>query len=216
VTVPLVPPPPSPGSPSATFTERAVSVTWIAPVPPIGEAPMTFNVYGVSKGAVAPAASAPAASGAPSPLNDAPITGVTFERAGAVPGIEQCFEVRSAANVSGVVLESDPTPAVCVTPRDIFPPAAPKGLAIVAMEGGVMNLIWDPNSEPDLAGYLILRGEAPGDTLRPLTPEPIHDTKFTDTTVKPGVRYVYAIVALDRATPPNRSAPSARVEETAR
>ena len=35
-------------------------------------------------------------------------------------------------------------------------------------------------------------------------------------TVKPGVRYVYAIVAVDRAVPPNRSALSARVEETAR
>jgi hypothetical protein len=30
------------------------------------------------------------------------------------------------------------------------------------------------------------------------------------------VRYVYVVVAIDNATPPNRSAPSARVEETAR
>jgi hypothetical protein len=30
------------------------------------------------------------------------------------------------------------------------------------------------------------------------------------------VRYVYAIVAVDRATPPNTSAQSNRVEETAR
>jgi hypothetical protein len=67
-----------------------------------------------------------------------------------------------------------------------------------------------------MAGYLVLRGEAPGDTLQPLTPQPIKDTSYRDTTVKPGVRYVYAIVAIDRATPPNRSAPSARVEETAR
>jgi fibronectin type 3 domain-containing protein len=118
--------------------------------------------------------------------------------------------------VQAVTLESDPTAAVCVTPRDTFPPAAPKGLAVVAMEGAAMNLIWDANTEADLAGYLVLRGEAPGDTLQPLTPEPIHDTKFTDTTVKAGVRYVYAVIAVDRATPPNRSAPSARVEETAR
>jgi hypothetical protein len=33
--------------------------------------------------------------------------------------------------------------------------------------------------------------------------------------VKPGVRYVYAVVAIDTATPPNVSA-QARVEETAR
>ena len=71
-----------------------------------------------------------------------------------------------------------------------------------------MNLIWDANTESDLGGYLILRGEAPGDTLQPLTPQPIHDTSFRDTTVRPGVRYVYAIVAVDRATPPNRSQPA--------
>ena len=107
------------------------------------------------------------------------------------------------------MLESDPSPPVCVTPRDIFPPAAPKGLAVVAMDGGVMNLIWDANTEADLGGYLVLRGEAPGDTLQPLTPQPIHETSFRDTTARPGVRYVYAIVAVDRATPPNRSQPSA-------
>ena len=111
-------------------------------------------------------------------------------------------------------LESDPVP-VCVTPRDTFPPAAPAGLSVVAAEGAI-NLIWDANSERDLAGYLVLRGEAPGDTLQPLTPAPIDRNQFRDKTAKPGVRYVYAIVAVDKATPPNRSATSARVEETAR
>ncbi|HWK12390.1 MAG TPA: fibronectin type III domain-containing protein, partial [Vicinamibacterales bacterium] len=79
---------------------------------------------------------------------------------------------------------------------------------------GAMNLIWDANHEPDLAGYLVLRGEVPGDTLQPLTPEPTRDTRFRDTTARPGVRYAYAIVAVDRAG--NRSAASTRVEETAR
>ena len=81
---------------------------------------------------------------------------------------------------------------------------------------GTMNLGWDANTEPDLAGYLVLRGDAPDGTLQPLTPAPIPATSYEDKTVKPGVRYVYVIVAVDKATPPNRSAPSARVEETAR
>jgi hypothetical protein len=61
-----------------------------------------------------------------------------------------------------------------------------------------------------------LRGEAPGDRLQPLTPTPIRETTYNDATVEAGVRYVYAIVALDRAVPPNVSAQSSRVEETAR
>ena len=59
--------------------------------------------------------------------------------------------------------------------------------------------------EPDIAGYTVLRGDAPGDTLRPLTPSPIRETTFRDTTVRPGARYNYAIVAVDgRATPARR------------
>jgi hypothetical protein len=61
-----------------------------------------------------------------------------------------------------------------------------------------------------------VRGEAPGDTLQPLTPAPIAATNFEDKTVKPGVRYAYAVVAVDKTTPPNRSALSTKVEETAR
>jgi hypothetical protein len=80
---------------------------------------------------------------------------------------------------------------------------------------GVMNLGWDANTERDLAGYLVLRGEAPGATLQALTPAPIRETTYKDTTVKPGVRYTYAVVAVDTAMPPNTSA-QARTDETAR
>ena len=95
------------------------------------------------------------------------------------------------------------------------PPAPPTSLAAIAASGAI-NLIWDPNTEPDLAGYVVLRAEAPGDTLQPITKEPIATTTFRDDSVRPGVRYVYAVVAVDRASPANTSAPSNRVEETAR
>jgi hypothetical protein len=78
----------------------------------------------------------------------------------------------------------------------------------------MISLIWNANTEADLAGYVVLRGEAPGDTLQPLTPSPIKETTFRDTTVKPGMRYVYAIVAVDTAG--NRSGESLRVEDTAK
>jgi len=100
-----------------------------------------------------------------------------------------------------------------VTPKDTFPPEAPKGLAAVA-SAGVINLIWDANTEADLAGYVILRGEAPGATLQPLVKDPIRETRFADRTTQANVRYVYAIVAVDKAG--NRSTPSTRVEEAAR
>lgn len=136
------------------------------------------------------------------------IVGVTF-------GKERCFFVRPVDKLADAVVMGPASPQTCVTPADTFPPAAPKSLAAIAGEG-VISLIWEPNTEADLAGYLVLRGDAPGDTLRAITPEPVTATTYRDTTARAGTRYVYVVVAVDRATPQNVSAQSNRVEETAR
>lgn len=213
VAVPLLAPP-GPARPgAATFDASSVTISWNPPQTASDEAPgVSYNVY------PAPAAGghdAGAAASAPAPLNDTPLTVTSFAHAGAESGKEQCFVVRSVATVENATIESEPSAPICVTPKDTFPPAAPKGLAAVSGTGAI-NLIWDANTDADLGGYVVLRAEAPGDTLQPLTPQPIRETRYRDTAVKPGVRYVYAIVAVDRATPPNRSTPSNRVEETAR
>jgi hypothetical protein len=181
----------------ATSTETAILLTWI---PPVAEGSVAFNVYKV---------------GGSDPINTAPVSEAKYERGGVEFGTEECFGLRSVQKVGGIDLESDLSPSTCVTPRDTFPPAMPKGLSAVA-GAGAMNLSWDANTEADLAGYLVLRGEAPGDTLQPLTAAPITGTSYEDKTATPGVRYAYAIVAVDKASPPNRSGESLRVEETAR
>ena len=122
-------------------------------------------------------------------------------------GVERCYVVRRVQMVGTVAIESAPSPPTCVTPVDTFPPAPPKSLALIAGGNGV-SLLWEANSEADLGGYLVLRGEAPGDKLSPLTKEPIADTSFLDTTARRGRTYVYRVVAVDRSTPPNQSAPS--------
>jgi fibronectin type 3 domain-containing protein len=115
--------------------------------------------------------------------------------------------------VQNVAIESDASPTTCLTPTDVFPPAPPQNLGLLLLDGAI-ELVWDAGSEADIAGYTVLRGDAPGDTLRPLTPSPIRESTFRDTTVKPGARYVYAVVAVDKAG--NASPPSTRVEGTAR
>ena len=213
--VPLLTPPGPPRGGAAAFDESSVIVSWQPPATASDEAPgVSYNVYlhGV------PAAGRGAAGvpvSAPLPLNTAPLPTLTHANPGATAGKEQCFVVRSVATVGDAAIESEPSDPICVTPRDTFPPVAPKGLAAVSGTG-VVNLIWDPNTDADLGGYLVLRGDAPGDTLQPLTPQPIKETRYADRSVKPGTSYVYAIVAVDRAAPPNRSAPSNKVTETAR
>jgi arsenate reductase len=138
------------------------------------------------------------------------------ERSFLVPGLEfgkaRCFAVRAVAQSAAVSVESEASAPACITPKDTFPPAAPKSLSAVGSEGAI-SLIWEANSEADLAGYLVLRSEA-GKPPQALTPQPIKETTFRDATVARGVRYLYTVVAVDTAG--NRSAASNRVEETAR
>ena len=129
-------------------------------------------------------------------LRPAPIAGTEFVIKGVAFGAERCFEVRPVDQVFGATVIGPASPRTCFTPKDTFPPAAPKSLAAIA-GAGVINLIWDANAETDLAGYIVLRGEAPGDTLQPITPEPVTVTSYRDESVRPGTRYVYAVVAVD-------------------
>jgi hypothetical protein len=134
----------------------------------------------------------------------------------ATMGAEVCYELRTVVGEGPAAVVSPPSPRACITPVDRFAPAAPGQLVAIAGDGNI-TLLWEANAEPDLAGYLVLRG-TPGDaTLQPLTMMPTAEVRYIDTAVMSGMRYVYAVVAVDRATPmPNVSPESARVEETAR
>lgn len=177
----------------------------------------TYNLYDVST----PPSTAdqpppdPFAIALPKPVNPTPTAESEWPIKGVTFGVERCFEVRPVDQVFGVMVIGPPSPRACITPQDTFPPAAPKSLQAIA-GSGVINLIWDANTEADLAGYLVLRGEAPGDTLQAITPAPVVGTTYRDESVRPGTRYVYAVVAVDRAVPQNASPQSNRAEETAR
>lgn len=200
VVVPLVAPPPPPGAVDVAFDERVFMITWVPPATERAGA-LAYNVYAGATERVA--------------LNASPISAAAYEHGPVTFGEERCFAVRTVQTVQNVPIESAPSEPACAVPADVFPPGAPRGLQIVAAPEGI-SLSWNPNTEPDLGGYVVLRAEAPGETLQPLTREPITETSYRDTAVQPGVRYVYAIVAVDKATPPNTSAQSERQEVTAR
>jgi len=210
--VPLLAPPGAarPGS-SPTWDESSVTISWNPPPAATDEAPgVLYNVYAVPPPGSAKEA---AASVAPQPLNPKPLEDTSFTHAGAEPGKEQCFVVRSVAMVGTSSIESDPSAPICVTPKDTFPPAAPKSLTAVS-DVGAVNLVWDANSESDLAGYIVLRGDAPGDNMQPLMQDPIKENRYIDRTAAGGASYVYMVIAVDKAG--NRSTPSNRVQETPR
>ena len=195
--LPLVGLAPPPENVRVRFSETAVTVEW--------DAVASAAAYNVYRG-----------EDLLQPVNPAPLKTPSFEQASLAFGEEQCYRVRSASSLDPAVVEGEASPPQCITARDQFAPAAPGGLAAVPTAGQI-SLIWDANTEKDLAGYLVLRGEGGADAaLAAITPAPIKETSYRDTTVKPGVSYVYAVVAVDTATPPNTSPSSGRVQETAR
>ena len=207
VSVSLAPPPLPPATPTVFYDEKAIFLNWVPasagdgsdallPSTPLGapQRSLGYNVYeGVTR------------------LTKTAVADPTFADARLAWGEKRCYVVRTAEKVDEAVIESAATSEVCVTPVDTFPPAAPKSLQTVASVGAI-TLIWEPNTERDLAGYLVLRGTNQSD-LEPMMTSPITATNFRDD-LAPGTRRVYAVRAVDKAG--NASAPSNLAEDTAR
>ena len=130
---------------------------------------MAYNVYAVSS------ATPPVTTR----LTKAPVVEPHFVDSRIVWGECRCYTVRTVLTIGTSSFESDEPAPGCVTLEDRFPPAAPKGLNAVPSEGAI-SLIWEPNTEGDLRGYIVLRAVAPGGTLQPITPAPISQTTFKD------------------------------------
>ena len=123
-------------------------------------------------------------------------------------------------------LRSFASAPVTVAMRNMFPPHAPAGLE--AVPGGAaggdradrsIDLSWTPNTERDLAGYIVYRqeidakGVAAGTATR-LNPTPVAGPAYRDQTAVAGRRYAYFITAINTAG--IESAPSEAVQETLR
>jgi len=113
-----------------------------------------------------------------------------------------------------VELLGPPSPEIFVDTKDIFPPAAPTGLAAVAApREGAIDLSWTPNTEKDLAGYAVYRREATGRPLRISdASKTLGSPAFHDQTASTGREYTYSVTAIDHDG--NESKPSSEATET--
>ena len=79
---------------------------------------------------------------------------------------------------------------------DTFPPDAPVDVRAVGAESSI-ELSWQPNIEPDFAGYRVRRSQG-SEPFKVLNPAPLGVASYSDTSIQGGQAYRYTITALDR------------------
>ncbi len=202
----------------AQVTESAIELRWSAPARTSAGDPLPeISGYHVYRGELDPT-SADAASKDPaqakwiSPLILlAPALEKSYRDTSFAFGKTYLYTVRSVIIAENNSLESGDSIAAVVTPRDIFPPAAPQVLVAAVFPGAstgslLVDLSWSINLETDLAGYRVYRSEEQGIRGQLLTADLLPTPAFRDTSVEPGHRYWYSVTAVDRAG--NESSPS--------
>lgn len=100
---------------------------------------------------------------------------------------------------------------ILVQPTDSIPPQPPVGLRASVDSTGCVRIDWEANTETDLLGYRIFRGENAEEELHPLNDEAIQLNQYTNSVGLYSLNaYVYyAVAALDKRY--NQSALSARI-----
>jgi hypothetical protein len=139
----------------------------------------------------------------------------------------QYIAQRVAAQLHGtetILSRSLPSTAVVMDTHDIFPPAAPVGLAAVPVPADMNNglaevdLSWSANTDADFAQYIVYRRDADTSvgTMSQISSsapnQAVIAPTFRDLNVHPGQTYIYEVVAVDRDG--NRSRPSTQITVT--
>ncbi len=131
------------------------------------------------------------------PLQPEVLTAPEYEDRSVQPGEEWCYVVRFIASKEPLV-ESTSSSESCVVFRDIAPPAAPIGIAVVLRADGV-EVSWSPSPEADLAGYRVYRAAPRGEPAAQIAEVPAGQTSVQDGSPTAGVVNVYTVTAVDKA-----------------
>ena len=189
-----VPLPPS--NVAAAPKAEGVVLTWTAPEKAAtGDAKpfiAGYNVYRIARGET-PGELTP-------PVNIAPISTTTYTDA--PPYGDFDYRVTAVARTSPRI-ESDPSPVVTATFKDLMPPPAPASITAL-VETKSVRLVWDAVDAPDLANYTVYRTEGVGHgepkeagTFAEFI-LPAGTTTVLDKDPSPGIEYKYAVTASDK------------------
>ncbi len=158
---------------SARATANGVELAWL------GDSAPLYRIYRKGEtGEFAPLADAP----------KSPYVDTTAEF-----GKSYTYFVQGVRKSGDTASESEASESVTITPKDTFPPTVPSHLSAIAGTRSV-ELSWDRDTEPDLAGYHLFRGASDG-SLQPIGGN-LPSANYSDRAVPSG-RYRYAVSAFD-------------------
>ncbi|MBZ5503409.1 MAG: hypothetical protein LAN59_14455 [Acidobacteriia bacterium] len=185
---------------AAEITPAGVALHWTPP-----QKTITGSVPSIARYEIYRARARAQAQAAPPLL--APIATVesaAFRDSQVEIGQTYLYAVRSVSEHPGKILPSGDSNIVTITFQDIFPPAAPQGLVVVAVPAqgetpAHLELSWAISPEPDLAGYHVYRSEQVGVLGTRQNTNLLPAPAFRDMNVVPGRRYFYSATALDRS-----------------
>ncbi|MEW5975154.1 MAG: hypothetical protein AB1898_05030 [Acidobacteriota bacterium] len=128
-------------------------------------------------------------------LTPAPIDESKFLDTTIVLGKTYYYIVRPVTHTPSGWVEGPESGEEEVTNVDVYPPKAPQEPTAIS-NGQAVSLVWVPNTEPDIAGYLVFRSSEEGSYQR-LTPDLITTASYLDKSVEAGKIYTYRIRAVD-------------------
>ena len=176
---------------AAAAKPEGVVLTWSAPTTAatgnVKPAIVGYDIYRSAKGAALEQFAVP--------VNPSPVTRTDYTDV--PPYGTYDYRVAAVAAAGPPRIESDTSPAVTATFKDLVPPPPPATVTAL-VETKVVRLVWDAVNVPDLAGYNIYRTEK-GGRVKFTYGLPINRTYFGDESLEPGVEYVYSITAVDKS-----------------
>ncbi len=145
----------------------------------------------------------------------ATVTGTSYVDNSLTPNTLYTYTIRAIdaanpPNESASSISVSATTPAAPPAADTTPPTVPQGLVATPQSTTQILITWQPSTDAGgaISGYQVFRdgGTTPHATVTV--------TQFADQNLIPNTRYTYTVRALDSATPPNRSDPSAAVTAT--
>lgn len=187
-------------TPEAKIAEDAITISWQPPAANIDNSTpvnlLGYNVYRMDESQTELGNQA---------INSALISGTEYADKNFQFGKDYRYIVRAVSlGTGGAQVESLNSNSISVSPRDVFPPAAPERPSIAAPEPSSARLaiFFAANKETDIAGYNIYRStdpDLPKQSWTRLNQTLLTRTTFQDDKVEPGKTYYYYVTAVDKA-----------------